>query len=435
MRVFEGANIVTFLDCDGFTIGEAGGAKRFQSTMVSPDYVAPEILLRANRNGPIGVEQDEYALAVMIFQMLNNGIHPFQGVIKDSNTNAPTNDDKAASGLYPHGITPNPHITHRPQSVHDTWLDETRFLLDRAFVAGNKRPTATEWKQHFDKVITQKLLVRCNARPNDAMHIRFRDKDCPACRRLQYRKAQPPLAPRAPAPPNVNPAPPPKSSGWDFGRFLACVMIIVIPILLGLGLLGRGETPTEEPPAPTPSTLTEEPLTEETPVLPEAPATAEAAPAPELQPTAPAEAFAPADGMAPAAPEAPAPAEAAPAAAPWLLAQEEESTGFTSVYVSDLRAGGWVAGYESQISADEAARRTCEGQTTWYGASTDNGTCKKLNGGQAPCVAVARSPTGVFGAALGDTASRAESDALSVCQKHAADGSECITIPGGVVCK
>ena len=265
VRVFEGANIVTFLDCDGFTIGEAGGAKRFQSTMVSPDYVAPEILLRANRNGPIGVEQDEYALAVMIFQMLNNGIHPFQGVIKDSNTNAPTNDDKAASALYPHGITPNPHITHRPQSVHDTWLDETRFLLDRAFVAGNKRPTATEWKQHFDKVLTQKLLVRCNARPNDAMHIRFRDKDCPACRRLQYRKAQPPLVPRAPAPPNVNPAPPPKSFRRDWEIIIIIVLIIAAALFWFIGLANDAATPTQEP------------------------ATAEAAPAVEPQPTAPAE--------------------------------------------------------------------------------------------------------------------------------------------------
>ena len=201
VRVFEGTNIVTFLDCDGFTIGEAGGAKRFQSTMVSPDYVAPEITRRTDRNAPIGVEQDEYALAVMIFQMLNNGIHPFQGIIKDPNFNAPTNDDKAALGLYPHGITPNPRIIPRPQSLHDTWLEETRFLLDRAFVEGNKRPTATEWKQHFDKILTQKLLVRCSNRPTDVEHIRFRDKSCPACLILKYRSTQ-----ARPKPPQAKPA-------------------------------------------------------------------------------------------------------------------------------------------------------------------------------------------------------------------------------------
>jgi TonB family protein len=252
VRVFEGINIVTFLDCDGFTIGEAGGAKRFQSTMVSPDYVAPEIMRRANRNGPIGVEQDEYALAVMIFQMLNNGIHPFQGVIKDSNTNAPTNDDKAAMGLYPHGIAPNPGITHRPQSVHDTWLDETRFLLDRAFVAGNKRPMATEWKQHFDKVLTQKLLVRCSGRPNDATHIHFRGKDCPACRRLQYRKAQPSPGPQASVPQNNWVAATPKSSEWKYWP----VFVLVGFVILIITAFGNTTTPTEEPNATTP---TEEP--------------------------------------------------------------------------------------------------------------------------------------------------------------------------------
>jgi serine/threonine protein kinase len=219
VRVFEGTNIVTFLDCDGFTIGEAGGAKRFQSTMVSPDYVAPEITRRANRNDPIGVEQDEYALAVMIFQMLNNGIHPFQGIIKDPNFNAPTNDDKAALGLYPHGITPNPRISPRPQSLHDTLLDETRFLLDRAFVEGNQRPTATEWKQHFDKILMQKFLVRCTSQPSDVEHIRFREKVCPACRMLQYRVAQPrPKVTAAPPPANPFPwlqgaQPPPNPTG------------------------------------------------------------------------------------------------------------------------------------------------------------------------------------------------------------------------------
>ena len=266
VRVFEGTNIVTFLDCDGFTIGEAGGAKRFQSTMVSPDYVAPEITQRANRNDPIGVEQDEYALAVMIFQMLNNGIHPFQGIIKDPNFNAPTNDDKAALGLYPHGITPNPRISPRPQSLHDTWLDETRFLLDRAFVEGNQRPTATEWKQHFDKILTQKFLVRCTSQPSDVEHIRFREKVCPACRMLQYRGAQPrpkvgstrpkpsPYTAR-PNPTGANPgfnAPPPSSTqstgkGNILGPFLGCLAIFSVIVILIIGNKSPNNSPQNTP--------------------------------------------------------------------------------------------------------------------------------------------------------------------------------------------
>ena len=502
VRVFEGTNIVTFLDCDGFTIGPLGGvecvvgAKSFRSTMVSPDYVAPEIMRRANRNDPIGVEQDEYALAVMIFQMLNNGIHPFQGVIKDSNTNAPTNDDKAAMGLYPHGITPNPRITHRPQSVHDTWLDETRFLLDRAFVAGNKRPTATEWKQHFDKILTQKLLVRCSGRPSDATHIRFRDKDCPACRRLQYRKAQPPPAPQASVPQNNKVAATPKSSGWEYWPAFVGVGFFILVIIA----LANATTPA---PAPTPLPAVEIPSINGSltafPSLSLAEAETRRMEMAQLDDHVSAEIERTEhwdwvsgklqmyihnpkseniDGMILNYDKGQCPTTAGSS---WFLIvfdkpigggetvridavmndgprsattgcaivtktyarrppnatapssnihESSRPIGYASVYVSDLRAAGWASGYESQSSADAAARSTCEANTS----STENGTCKKLTGGQARCVAVAKSPHGAFGAAPSDTASRAKSDAIRICEEHATDESECVTPPGGVQC-
>jgi serine/threonine protein kinase len=181
IRVFRHTHVVTLLDCDGFSIA-CKTNKRFPADLISSDYISPEAY--KNRTSPeqLGVEQDLYALAVILFQILNNGTHPFQGIIQDDNIDAPTNDEKAALALYPHGIENNKRILPRPQSIHELWPTSTRKLFDSAFVGDpKKRPTASEWAEHFDQLLKDKLLVRCEKHPLNIAHIKFKLKECPRC--------------------------------------------------------------------------------------------------------------------------------------------------------------------------------------------------------------------------------------------------------------
>lgn len=181
IRVFRHTHIVTLLDCDGFSIASNSEA-RFPAELISSDYICPEAYKNQLSPKVLGEEQDLYALAVILFQLLNNGTHPFQGVLQDETINASTNDEKAALGLYPHGLEHDKRILPRCQSIHELWPTTTRKLFDRAFVGDhNNRPTALEWSEHFDQILKDKMLVRCEKFPLNISHMRFKLKECPRC--------------------------------------------------------------------------------------------------------------------------------------------------------------------------------------------------------------------------------------------------------------
>jgi serine/threonine protein kinase len=191
IRVFKRNHVVTLIDCDGFSI--KGINKRFPAELLSTDYISPEAQRNNTLPADLGEFQDRYALAVILFQLLNRGTHPFQGLLTDNNLSFNTNDEKAAVGLYPYGIVPNPRIKPRPQSTHHLWCEETRILFDQAFANGSPvaRPSAHEWADHFESLLTTKSLVRCEKYPNDVSHMRFRNMRCSAC----YLKALPIFVP------------------------------------------------------------------------------------------------------------------------------------------------------------------------------------------------------------------------------------------------
>lgn len=183
IRVFRQTHIVSLVDCDGFSISDkkAGGNTRFPAELISTDYISPEAFRNKSSPKELGENQDRYALAVILFQLLNNGTHPFQGILKNDDGIA-TNDEKAAAGLYPHSIQTNPAIKPRPQSIHFLWDDKTRDLFDRAFIGKlDERPSAQEWANHFEKLLLEKSLIRCDKEPLNIAHMRFKGKDCPAC--------------------------------------------------------------------------------------------------------------------------------------------------------------------------------------------------------------------------------------------------------------
>jgi DNA-binding helix-hairpin-helix protein with protein kinase domain len=132
IRVFKSTHVVTLIDCDGFSVVDKAGF-RYPAQLVSTDYIAPEATIGNLSIESLGEQQDLYALAVIIFQLLNQGLHPFQGVPR-KNFDAPaTNDEKAAKGLYPYGLHEHSLISPNQQSIHRCFETGIRELFDRAF--------------------------------------------------------------------------------------------------------------------------------------------------------------------------------------------------------------------------------------------------------------------------------------------------------------
>ncbi len=190
VRFYPGAWYLAILDTDGFSIQ---GTQRWPAHQFSFEYIAPEAA--GKKPAQLGIEQDLFALAVIVFRLLNNGVHPYQGI--DRQGNAPTAiQDRIFAGLYAYGRAPSSRVAPARASIHESLEDSTRSLFDRAFTGHPaSRPTAREWNDHLRKLITGKIFTRCTVRPNEHGHF---SKGCGLCT-LDQQRARQAAAPRRPA--------------------------------------------------------------------------------------------------------------------------------------------------------------------------------------------------------------------------------------------
>lgn len=203
LRFYPKSLYMAMLDCDGFSI--RGTAQRFTAPQFTPDYLAPEFQLAGLTDA--GEEtQDRFALAVVVFQLLNFGIHPFTG--RPANDRVPTDiPGRIAAGCYAYGERANPNLSPSPVSGHATLPGDLRRLFDRAFVQrGDLRPAADEWAtllRHF----AQRSSLRLVSCGRNTQHQHFAGSTCAACTRetLIAQTAQRAASARraAPAAPNA----------------------------------------------------------------------------------------------------------------------------------------------------------------------------------------------------------------------------------------
>ena len=172
ISVYRDTMIVAMVDCDGFSIcGENGS--RYPAEFVSEEYIYPEGM---DLNcAEMGEEQDKFALAVIIFKLLNNGIHPFSGVPR-KNDDMLTIQQRIEDYHYAYGSWLDKYQAPHPYSLHDYFDKKTLDMFDRAFVCGQERPTAKEWQAHLWYLLH--TLKQCRQNPN---HVYFTAKGCGLC--------------------------------------------------------------------------------------------------------------------------------------------------------------------------------------------------------------------------------------------------------------
>jgi len=383
IRVFKRNHVVTLIDCDGFSI--QGNQRRFPAELVSTDYIAPEAQINSLSPTLLGEDQDRYALAVILFQLLNLGTHPFQGIISDPNITCSTNDEKAALGLYPYGLIRNFQIKPRPQSTHHLWDKETRRLFDLAFTTQQPgaRPSAIQWANHFDTLLATKTLVRCEKFSDDLAHIRFKDMPCPACYLAGLQAFTPSQViaksrnsnntgiSNQTALPNSGQANTSNSSISGFW-FVVCGIAVLLLIILFNSSKKEVIVDNPNPVLTLPIESNKQPVSlgSEGPVIP-------------------------ADAKIPI-----------------------NSVQYIAIYASNSRAIGFSIGNSTEINATSDAYQQCQKQIT----GTDD-SCVLLLSGQGKCLAISRSPDGGLGASIGASPMTAASDAQNSCKSSG--GSNC----------
>lgn len=193
--------LVTLIDTDSFQVQEARPAQIvfYPCPVGKPEYTPPELQGQPFAGVVRQLEHDRFGLAVLIFQLLMEGSHPFRGLWRGAG-DPPMLEEKIARGLYPYAALPAPEVGPAPGAPSlDTLFPPLVALFDDAFRLGHdnprRRPAAETWAEAL--TAAEAALVTCRAGHIHADHL----PRCPVCGAKQDRpvKRSAPARPSAPA--------------------------------------------------------------------------------------------------------------------------------------------------------------------------------------------------------------------------------------------
>lgn len=182
VRVYPDQDLVGFIDTDGFRI-QGHGNRCFPGQHTTPTFNSPESV-----NGPksaLGEHHDHFVLAILLFRILNMGVHPFQGIPKNSTHNPGTAfsvDDHIAGQIYPYGAHACQGLAPTQGSLHGLWGSRTLAMFEQTFTTRTpgERVSAHDWMIHF-RELQRKGLARCQNHPSNIEHVHFAGNRCPIC--------------------------------------------------------------------------------------------------------------------------------------------------------------------------------------------------------------------------------------------------------------
>lgn len=179
------------LDCDGFSIHDKATGKNYRAPMFTPEYLAPEFQYPGGDPNDNPEAQDRFALAVVVFQLLCHGDHPYSGVLRVHESMELS--ERIARGYFPYGRVPNPNCDPRPFCTYKSLPSELLDCFDRAFGGDPaNRPSAREWLARLEKYANPSTnnLVACKV---NHQHRHFAGLPCSQCAR-ESRSVQTPLS-------------------------------------------------------------------------------------------------------------------------------------------------------------------------------------------------------------------------------------------------
>ena len=167
---------VVLIDCDSFQIDDGG--TRFRCTVGKPDYTPPELQGKPFDTLDRTPGHDTFGLAVLIFQLLFMGRHPFVGVPRGAEAMQSLHES-IRDRRFPYSLTRSTGLDPPPHtlSLRSLPLDVGK-MFDAAFKdAAPARPTARMWRVALHELIRE--LRACN---EDSGHKYPRSlASCPWC--------------------------------------------------------------------------------------------------------------------------------------------------------------------------------------------------------------------------------------------------------------
>lgn len=149
---------IRFIDVDSFQI--QSGHLVHRCGVGTALYTPPELQGVSFKERDRTPEHDMFGLAVLVFQLLVQGCHPFAGVPRDGR--ARTIEEAITERLYAYSTRGRTAVAPPPGRMSVGSLGELSQLFERAFT-GTGRPTASDWMQALKR--TSQRLRSCRTNP------------------------------------------------------------------------------------------------------------------------------------------------------------------------------------------------------------------------------------------------------------------------------
>jgi DNA-binding helix-hairpin-helix protein with protein kinase domain len=166
-----------FIDCDSFQIRRDG--RLYRCTVGVPEYQPPELQTADLAETERLPQHDRFGLAVMVFQLLFVGKHPFAGILPPHLMGDATIGANVAAGHFFYGPgAERDGLRPPPGSLALGALpDAIEELFNRAFLGDPAgRPSAAEWREALRAL--ESTTVACE---RSRRHRYVRDVPCPWC--------------------------------------------------------------------------------------------------------------------------------------------------------------------------------------------------------------------------------------------------------------
>ncbi|MFH1719493.1 MAG: hypothetical protein ABIK83_14880 [Candidatus Zixiibacteriota bacterium] len=172
---------VVLVDCDSYQVSRNGQV--YPCRVGVPLYTPPELQGQHLSQVQRSANHDAFGLAVLIFQLLFMGRHPFAGVTRDAQYLAIENGDAIRNGLYAYGRgAVSAGIMPPPNTLPITAVTpELQALFETAFVKGaaadGGRPNTTQWVQVLENLRQRLVTCRIEKSHKYSNHLAV----CPWC--------------------------------------------------------------------------------------------------------------------------------------------------------------------------------------------------------------------------------------------------------------
>ncbi|CEJ45434.1 tetratricopeptide repeat protein [Umezakia ovalisporum] len=175
--------LVTLVDTDSFQVYDPDEKIVYRCSVGKPEFTPPELQNKIFAEHDRKIPHDLFGLAVLIFQLLMEGTHPFSGIFQGV-SEPPFYEARIAAGHFTY--SQKRRVPYRPTPIAPAWQvlhPKLQELFLRCFEDGHNdpqhRPSAQTWLSALAEA--EDSLITCTANPQHR-HNNHLDS-CPWCER------------------------------------------------------------------------------------------------------------------------------------------------------------------------------------------------------------------------------------------------------------